>query len=125
MVQKTFGSTEQAFKESLVDAYAIYQLKYDDSTIGLRFMSYGFIHAQGIEPKLENYDLKYTGELGGLGSSENILEDLYRIFNIERPEDFAGHSLSLSDIVALKQNGVISYHYVDVIGFKTLEKSGD
>ena len=45
---------------------------------------------------------------------------MYRIFNIEHPQDFTGHSLSISDIVALKQAGVVSYHYVDSIGYKEL-----
>lgn len=54
------------------------------------------------------------------GSQIEKLEDLYRIFNVEHPHDFSGHSLSVSDIVALKQAGVVSYHYVDSIGYKEL-----
>ena len=49
-----------------------------------------------------------------------MLEDLYTKFNIQHPEDFRGHSLSVSDIVALKQNGVVSCHYVDSFGFAEL-----
>ena len=48
------------------------------------------------------------------------MNELYETFNIRRPEDFRGHSLSVSDIVALKQNGVVSCHYVDSIGFREL-----
>ena len=48
------------------------------------------------------------------------MEGLYLIFNVEHPQDFTGHSLSVSDIVALKQAGVVSYHYVDSIGYKEL-----
>ena len=54
------------------------------------------------------------------GNQIEKLEDLYRIFNVEHPHDFSGHSLSVSDIVALKQAGVVSYHYVDSIGYKEL-----
>ena len=49
-----------------------------------------------------------------------MLEELYAKFNVFRPDDFTGHSLSVSDIVALRQNGVVSCHYVDSIGFKEL-----
>ena len=49
-----------------------------------------------------------------------MLEELYAKFNVSRPDDFTGHSLSVSDIVALRENGVVSCHYVDSIGFKEL-----
>ena len=49
-----------------------------------------------------------------------LLESLYEKFNLYHPEDFRGHSLSVSDIVALKANDVVSCHYVDTIGFKEL-----
>lgn len=111
---------EQAFHESPSDTYAIYQLKRDPSTAELSFMNSEWLQAHGIEPKYENYELIYTGALTQDGSQIDKLEDLYRIFNIEHPQDFTGHSLSISDIVALKQAGVVSYHYVDSIGYKEL-----
>lgn len=111
---------EQAFHESPGDTYAIYQLKRDPSTAELSFMNSEWLQAHGIEPKYENYELIYTGVLTQDGSQIDKLEDLYRIFNIEHPQDFTGHSLSISDIVALKQAGVVSYHYVDSIGYKEL-----
>lgn len=111
---------EQAFHESTGDTYAIYQLKRDPSTAELSFMNSEWLQAHGIEPKYENYELIYTGALTQDGSQIDKLEDLYRIFNIEHPQDFTGHSLSISDIVALKQAGVVSYHYVDSIGYKEL-----
>ena len=111
---------EQAFLESPGDTYAIYQLKRDDATADLRFMNSDYLKAKGIEPQYENYELIYTGALAEGGSQIEKLEDLYRIFNIEHPQDFTGHSLSISDIVALKQAGVVSYHYVDSIGYKEL-----
>jgi len=111
---------EQAFLESPGDTYAIYQLKRDDATADLRFMNSDYLKAKGIEPQYENYELIYTGALAEGGSQIEKLEDLYRIFNIEHPQDFTGHSLSISDIVALKQAGVVSYHYVDSVGYKEL-----
>ena len=111
---------EQAFLESPGDTYAIYQLKRDDATADIRFMNSEYLQKKGIEPQYENYELIYTGDLAKDGSQIEKLEDLYRIFNIEHPQDFTGHSLSISDIVALKQAGVVSYHYVDSIGYKEL-----
>ena len=111
---------EQAFLESPGDTYAIYQLKRDDATADIRFMNSEYLQKKGIEPQYENYELVYTGALTKDGSQIEKLEDLYRIFNIEHPQDFTGHSLSISDIVALKQAGVVSYHYVDSIGYKEL-----
>jgi len=50
-----------------------------------------------------------------------VLEELFQMFNISRPQDFEGHSLSVSDVIALKRNGEVSVHYVDSIGFKDLQ----
>ena len=111
---------EQAFLESSGDTYAIYQLKRDDATTDIRFMNSDYLKSKGIEPQYENYELIYTGALASDGSQMEKLENLYRIFNIEHPQDFTGHSLSISDIVALKQAGVVSYHYVDSVGYKEL-----
>lgn len=111
---------EQAFLENPGDTYAIYQLKRDDATADLRFMNSEYLQKKGIEPQYENYELVYTGALTKDGSQVEKLENLYRIFNIEHPQDFTGHSLSVSDIVALKQASVVSYHYVDSIGYKEL-----
>lgn len=111
---------EQAFLENPGDTYAIYQLKRDDATADLRFMNSEYLQKKGIEPQYKNYELVYTGALTKDGNQIEKLEDLYRIFNVEHPHDFSGHSLSVSDIVALKQAGVVSYHYVDSIGYKEL-----
>ena len=111
---------EQAFHESPGDTYAIYQLKRDDATADLRFMNSNYLKEKGVEPQYENYELVYTGALTQDGTQIDKLEGLYRVFNIEHPQDFTGHSLSVSDIVALKQAGVVSYHYVDSIGYKEL-----
>ena len=111
---------EQAFHESPGDTYAIFQLKRDDATADLRFMNSNYLKEKGVDPQYENYELVYTGALTQDGTQIDKLEGLYRVFNIEHPQDFTGHSLSVSDIVALKQAGVVSYHYVDSIGYKEL-----
>lgn len=116
---------EQAFLDSRSDAYAIYQLKDGDATADIRFMSTDYLQKKGMEPQYGNYELVYTGTLTQEGSDMEKLENLYRIFNIEHPQDFTGHSLSVSDIVALKQSGVVSYHYVDSIGYKELPNFRD
>jgi hypothetical protein len=111
---------EQAFLNSAGDSYAIYQLRHDDSTADIRFMGSDWLEKKGIEPQRENYELVYTGALTEDGSQIDKLEGLYRTFNIERPQDFTGHSLSVSDIVALKQAGMVSFHYVDSVGYREL-----
>ena len=111
---------EQAFHSSATDAYAIYQLKREDSTTDLRFMGSDWLQKKGLEPNRDNYDLVYTGRLYPSENRLDTLERLYQTFNIDHPEDFRGHSLSVSDIVALKEQGVVSYHYVDSIGYTEL-----
>ena len=111
---------EQAFHSSATDAYAIYQLKREDSTTDLRFMGSDWLQKKGLEPNRDNYDLIYTGRLYPSENRIDTLERLYHMLNTDHPEDFRGHSLSVSDIVALKEQGVVSYHYVDSIGYTEL-----
>ena len=102
------------------DSFAIYQLKRTDATTDLRFMNFDWLERKGLVPNMDNYDLVYADTLHQTGSQIERLESLYETFNVRHPEDFMGHSLSVSDIVALKQNGVVSCHYVDSIGFREL-----
>ena len=95
------------------DSFAIYQLDNSDRSSSLRFMSYDEMTKQGAHPTKGMYDLVYTADL-----SSKSLDDIFYAFNMERPKDFGGHSLSASDIIALNQNGAVSYHYVDRFGFK-------
>ena len=91
---------------------AIYQLRRD-APVELRFASLSSLAAP---PDSANYEAIYTREVYPDDDTGRILENFYYIFNDERPGDFVGHSLSVSDIVALKQNGKVSYHYCDKIG---------
>ena len=109
----TENKWQKAFLENPADSYCIYQLKRNDETAELLFMSSNYLREHNLAVSYENYDAVYSGQLSGT----ETLDDLYMKFNIERPQDFTGHSLSVSDIVALRQNGVVSCHYVDSIGF--------
>lgn len=108
---------ENSFLHNPADAFAIYQLKHAEQTRDLRFAPLEHITAAGIVVDRNNYDLVYTGSLDGNGSTNEKLEALFETFNVNRPEDFKGHSLSVSDIVALKQAGAVSFHYCDSAGF--------
>ena len=109
----TENKWQKAFLDNPADSYCIYQLKRNDETAELLFMSSNYLREHDLAVSYENYDAVYSGQLSGT----ETLDDLYMKFNIERPQDFTGHSLSVSDIVALRQNGVVSCHYVDSIGF--------
>lgn len=111
---------EASFLENEHDSFAIYQLQRGDETAEIRFMNSDYLKKRDIEPERGNYDLVYTDVLPQGGDSSSKLDGLFYRFNEDRPADFPGHSLSVSDIVALKQNGVVSCHYVDSFGFKEL-----
>ncbi len=107
---------EQRFLNSPTDAMAIYQLRRD-APVELRFANLGSL---AVPPDPANYEAIYTREVYPDDDTGRILENFYYIFNDERPGDFVGHSLSVSDIVALKQDGKVSYHYCDSMGFQEL-----
>ena len=107
---------EQRFLNSPTDSMAIYQLRRD-APVELRFANLGSLAAP---PDPVNYEAVYTREVYPDDDTGRILENFYYIFNDERPGDFVGHSLSVSDIVALKQDGKVSYHYCDSMGFQEL-----
>ena len=111
---------EKAFLSNPADSFAIYQLRDNDNTAQLRFMNAEYLEKKGLSIEKGNYAAVYVGNLDRRGDTQDRLDVLYETFNIRRPEDFRGHSLSVSDIVALKQNGVVSCHYVDSRGFKAL-----
>ena len=111
---------EKAFLSNPADSFAIYQLRDNDNTAQLRFMNAEYLEKKGLSIEKENYAAVYAGGLDRRGDTQDRLDALYETFNIRRPEDFRGHSLSVSDIVALKQNGMVSCHYVDSRGFKAL-----
>ena len=96
------------------DSFSIYQLKRGDETRDLRFEPYDRLTAAGHTVNPANYDLIYSAPLAP-GTS---LEAIFTRFNIDHPKDFKGHSLSVSDVVVLHQNGQDTAHYVDSIGYR-------
>jgi hypothetical protein len=111
---------ENNFLNNPADAFAIYQLKHTEDVRDLRFEPLERVMAAGLTVERGNYDLIYTGALHDTGDTIDKLNELYQNFNINHPEDFKGHSLSVSDIVALKQGDSVSCHYVDSFGFKEM-----
>ena len=118
-VQLLYGSS---------DKYGIYQLKHNPELDHLRFEGTESLKRMGItKDNLDvinpvNYELIYVGELSELQeqTQDETLEAIYEKFNIDHPEDYRGHSMSVSDIVVLHQNGENSAHFVDSFGFTGL-----
>jgi len=106
--------------DSSTDAYAILQLCRTDDTVMERFESLASLNRMGKEPELDHYEVVYTADLTPYKDQSMMLEGLYEKFNLDHPSDFRGHSLSVSDIVAIKSDGMVSSHYVDSIGFAEL-----
>ena len=111
---------QKAFQQNPADSYCIYQLRRDPELAELRFMNSQYLREHGLEPAFDHYEAVYSGSLPSDGSTEARLDDLYMKFNTAHPQDFTGHSLSVSDIVVLKQQGAVSSHYVDSVGFVQL-----
>lgn len=121
-------ATEEQLLYGSTDKYGIYQLKKTPELDGLRFEGTESLKRMGITKynfdaiKPENYELVYTGELKEFEgqTSGETLEAIYTKFNIDHPEDFKGHSLSVSDVVVLHQDGDNTANFVDSFGFTEL-----
>ena len=107
---------EQAFLSHEGDCFAIYQVSRDDPQ-NVRFMNLDWLQSHSLSVDRSNYDLIYTASLNGSGSTMEQLERLYEQFNLQKPVDFHSPSMSVSDIVAIKQDGKVSCHYCDSFGF--------
>ena len=114
------ADTEKLFLENPQDAFLIYQIRRGGELDAYRFMNYDYLQSKGVTPERSGYDAIYTGGFMDYGNARTNLDMIYQRFNVDHPADFKGHSLSVSDIVALKQNGVVSCHYVDSIGFREI-----
>ena len=112
---------EAAFLRYPGDAFAIYQVRSDgtDENRYRRFTDLDGLQKLGMKPTRDHYDLIYTGALSD-HPTVNDPEDAFRVFNLERPADFGGHSLSVSDIVAFRREGMVTYHYCDSVGFEEI-----
>ena len=107
---------EQAFLSQNRDCFAIYQVSRDDPQ-NVRFMNLDWLKFHDISIDRSNYDLIYTAPLRESGTVPEQLEKLYEQFNLQKPADFHSPSMSVSDIVAIKQDGKVSCHYCDSVGF--------
>lgn len=107
---------EQAFLSQNRDCFAIYQVSRDDPQ-NVRFMNLDWLKSHAISIDRSNYDLIYTAPLRESGTVPEQLEKLYEQFNLQKPADFHSPSMSVSDIVAIKQDGKVSCHYCDSVGF--------
>ena len=99
--------------QAVENSFSIYQLKGGNETLDYRFEPLDSIHSNGLSVKPENYKLVYEAPL----TEKDNLESIYTRFNMDRPADFTGHSLSVSDIVVLHQDGKNTAHYCDRVGF--------
>ena len=111
-VKELYAKAQEA--EADKDTFSIYQLKQGDETRDFRFEPYDRLQAAGNVVDKANYELVYSAPL----APETSIEDIYTRFNIDHPKDFKGHSLSVSDVVVLHQNGQDTAHYVDSVGFR-------
>jgi len=107
-------SKESMLLSSTENLYGIYQLKRTEETADIQFMGMDFLERKGIPVSKDNYELVYVAPV----ENSMTLEDIYTKFNIDHPEDFAGHSLSVSDVVVLHQNGENKSYYVDSFGYR-------
>ena len=107
---------EQAFLSHEGCCFAIYQVSRDDPQ-NVRFMNLDWLQSHNLAVDRSNYDLIYTAPLNGSGSTMEQLETLYEQFNLKKPVDFHSPSMSVSDIVAIKQDGKVYCHYCDSVGF--------
>ena len=107
---------EQAFLSQNRNCFAIYQVSRNDPQ-NVRFMNLDWLESHDVSVDRSNYDLIYTAPLSESGTVPEQLEKLYQQFNLEKPVDFHSPSMSVSDIVAIKQGGKVSCHYCDSVGF--------
>ena len=113
-LEKSSANREAQLLYGKDNKFGIYQLKDTPEARDIRFMNMDYLESKGISVNRENYDLVYTAPL----EDGTNLEDIYTKFNIDHPDDFRGHSLSVSDVVVLHQNGENTSHYVDSFGYR-------
>ena len=113
---------ERAFLNHGGDCFAIYQVKLDgdDSLRDIRYESLDWLNSIGRKVERGNYDLAYTAPLSEVNSADEALERLWYVFNNDHPADYQRPSMSVSDIIAIRLDGVLTCHYCDSYGFKQL-----
>ena len=96
--------------------FDIYQLKDSKETEKVRFMNLAYIQSKNLSIDSSKYNLVYSGEM----KADETLESIYEKFNIHHPADFRGHSLSVSDVVSIRENGLVTAYFVDSCEFKII-----
>ncbi len=116
-----FQESEALSEENSVSdsTYSIYQLKDNDESRKHLFLNSADLKKSGYSPNIADYELKYTGALSDIPDT-NKLEGIYYRFNMERPDDFTGHSLSVSDIIVIEDENNKTAHFVDSVGYKEI-----
>ena len=109
---------EQAFLSHKGDCYAIYQVKHTNELRDIRYEGLEWIKSIGRTVQRDNYDLVYTAPLAPGDLKGSVLDNLEYRFNNEHPADYRHPSMSVSDVIAIKRDGKVSYHYCDSFGFE-------
>lgn len=117
---------EVLFRESGEDRYGIYQIKKGGHGDRYRYLGMKTVKENHYDVKMEDYELVYQDKVPEFNLPEalpenDILEFIYTKFNIDRPDDFKGHSLSVSDVIALKTHGELKAFYTDSCGFEEIQ----
>ena len=113
MAKRFFASSD--------NAYALLQVKDDPAYRYERFSSLDTLEREGKTPDAAHYNIVYTSQLPPFLDMNSLLEGLYDRFNMDLPTDYHAHSMSVSDIVAIRQAGVVSCFYCDSVGFRRLD----
>jgi DNA repair protein RadC len=111
---------DRTFMERQEDGFALYQLKEWDQYRDYRFRPLQELQEDGLDVERQHYTMRYVGDIEKSTDTQERLDSLYQQFNVNLPSDFTGHSMSVGDVVVLKQDGVVSAHYVDSLGFAAL-----
>jgi predicted nucleotidyltransferase len=120
MEYKTLLDWEKKLLSGSEDMYGIYQLKENEETSKFIFQNSDWHVRHNVDIVRENYELLYVAPL----EDSMDLEDLYMLFNlVDKPADFKGHSMSVSDVVVISKGGNVTSHFVDSFGFTELEVS--
>ncbi len=113
---------EKEFIAAECDSYCIYQLITDtEGAVMRRFMSYDWLIDHDMKPEHNDYEAVYYEKISDCfinqTAADELLEQIYMRFNMGRPKDFTGWSVSVSDVIAIKRRGGIKYYYTDSVGF--------
>lgn len=109
-------SREESLLQNSEEQFGIYQITERDPEHNYHFMGLDYVQKKGMTVTRADYDLIYAAPL----TEKDTLDGIYERFNIQRPADFTGHSLSVSDVVVLNDGSTVKAYYVDSIGFAEL-----